>query len=69
MATHYSKYTFGDIVYLITDQQQSKCIVYAVEFHQGGVMYHIASGNVQYSAYELELSDTPDNKMKLGIED
>lgn len=68
MAVFTSKYTFGDVVYLLTDPDQMKYIVCEIEFRPGAVVYHVACGRETHAAYEFELSDEPDNEMKLGIE-
>lgn len=61
-----NKYKFGDIVYVKTDPDQHKRIVCSINVYPGGFMYKVVFGIVCSDHYELELSNSPDQAMKLG---
>lgn len=50
------KYDIGDIVYLITDNEQNKRIVtgYHISFKQ--ILYRLSCGTSETSHYEIEIS-------------
>lgn len=51
-----NQFDFGDIVYLITDEEQKPRIVCSLEVYQGGeIIYRVNSGTVMSSHYEFEL--------------
>lgn len=62
-----SKYGFGDTVYLVTDPHQEKYIVCEIGFKPGATVYYITCGRESHTAYEFELSEEPNNDMKLGV--
>jgi hypothetical protein len=69
MHIHYSKYTFGDILYLKTDPQQSQRIVTDIEFcGNGSVVYYLNCGSENTRHYELELSEEINQLLKMDIE-
>lgn len=59
-----NKYTFGDIVYLITDPEQLKRVVTAIIAKPDGILYEVSQGVDAQNHYECELSDVQDIMMK-----
>lgn len=51
-----NKYNLGDIVYLITDEEQEKRIVTQIKLFPGGLIYQLAIGNEHSEHYEIEIS-------------
>lgn len=55
----YNKYAIGDIVYLITDKDQSERIVIGILFRgKGHYNYDLACGATSCWHYEYEISET-----------
>lgn len=59
------KYKLGQIVYLITDTEQSERMVIAILIEQGSVTYKLANGAAHYWATEIEISTDRDNLKSL----
>jgi hypothetical protein len=68
MHNNRSKFTFGDIVYIVTDPEQSKRMVTELRFSTGQVLYKVAHNGFDTECYEFELSDKVDQSIKLGLE-
>jgi hypothetical protein len=70
MHSHCTKYTFGDSVYLKTDPDQHKRMVIAFTLRPGGIAYYeIAFGSESSFHFEIEMSDTPDQALQLGLKE
>lgn len=54
----------GAVVYLKTDEDQKKRIVYSIEIKQTGVLYGLAQGNTTSWHFDFEISETADIKLK-----
>lgn len=68
MHTHFTEYTFGDIVFLRTDVNQEQWIVTDIFLHPNNVcVYTIACGNSKHDAYDFELSRDQNTDKKLGL--
>lgn len=53
-----NKYDFGDVVYLITDEEQKPRIVCSFEIYKGGeILYRLNSGTASSSHYEFEITN------------
>lgn len=59
-----NKYSFGDIVYLVTDKDQLKRVVTGIILKPDGMMYEVCQAIDTQNHYECELSDTEDIIMK-----
>jgi hypothetical protein len=53
-----NKHNIGDIVYLITDEQQRQRIVTGIVIRPTAVMYHLACGDDESGHYDIEISTT-----------
>lgn len=51
-----SKYNFGDIVFLITDREQSKRMVTGVQVRPTGIIYILSLGSIESSHYDFEIA-------------
>ncbi|TDQ12172.1 hypothetical protein [Pedobacter metabolipauper] len=68
MHINYTKYTHGDIVYLKTDPDQKPRMVISFSIRPGGVAYYeLAAGADSSYHFEIEMSDTKDDNLILGI--
>ena len=68
MHTHFTEYTFGDIVFLRTDVNQEQWIVTDIFLHPNNVcVYTIACGSSKHDAYDFELSRDQNTDKKLGL--
>lgn len=54
----------GQVVYLKTDEDQKKRIVYSIELKQSGVLYGLAQGNTTSWHFDFEISETCDIVVK-----
>lgn len=63
-------FNVGQTVYLKTDPDQLRRIVeYLTVFKEDDIMYDLGCGTSRSSHYPFEISDVPDQNIKLGIED
>lgn len=53
----HSKYNFGDIVYLITDNDQFPRMVTMIKVTPGGLIYQLSYGEKYSDHYECEISE------------
>ncbi|MDP3561716.1 MAG: hypothetical protein Q8R83_06035 [Legionellaceae bacterium] len=68
MPTHTTKYTFGDIVYLITDCEQEERMVTDIKISPGPqVVYCLTCGTAHTEHYEMEISSRRDINKAMGI--
>lgn len=68
MHTHFTEYTFGDIVFLRTDVNQEQWIETDIFLHPNNVcVYTIAFGSSKHDAYDFELSKDKNDIKKLGL--
>lgn len=52
-----AKYTFGDVVYLITDREQLPRIVVCILCYKAGeVLYKLNAGTISSDHYDYEIS-------------
>lgn len=54
------KYSIGDIVYVVTDKDQSARQITGISFRATGVLYELASGPTTSDHYEFEISEEID---------
>lgn len=55
------EYEIGDTVYLLTDPEQNRCLVYMIEVGPSrSISYRVTRGTTISSHYSFELSATPD---------
>lgn len=59
-----NRYTFGDIVYLKTDPEQSPRMVTQIRVSPDGLYYDVSMGTIQSSHYDCELSLEPNIVLK-----
>jgi hypothetical protein len=53
------KYNLGQLVYLVTDDEQKDRLVIAIKFTiDGGLVYTLSCGTNDTSHYEAEISET-----------
>lgn len=70
MHYHKSKYTYGSRVYLVTDVQQLERIVTDVMFSPNEqVVYYCNCGPEKTEHYEIELSSSVNEALRLGYEE
>lgn len=56
-----NKHEIGDVVYLVTDEDQKARIVCAIEvFKSGELLYRLACGTITASHYDFEISNEKD---------
>lgn len=67
MHNNLSQYTFGDIVYIKTDQDQNKIMVTELRFSQGQCLYTVSNNGMNSECYNYELTDKADENTKLGL--
>ncbi|WP_026463502.1 hypothetical protein [Adhaeribacter aquaticus] len=63
-----SRYGLGDIVYLITDELQLPRMVTGLKFYPGGYYYQLNCGTVNTEHYEIEVSESLNESLRLGID-
>ncbi len=51
-----NKFDFGEIVYLVTDKDQTPRIVYMMKVFKNEILYELACGTTVSSHYEFEIS-------------
>ena len=62
------KYQIGDVVYLITDPDQSERLVTAIHIYpQGLVSYRLSYGTTETYHYEMEIASERHIKKALGL--
>lgn len=54
------KYNIGDVVYVVTDKEQSARQITGITFRQTGVIYELTSGTTISHHYEFEISEEID---------
>lgn len=59
-----NKFEIGQTVYLATDPEQVKRVVYAFLVYRNEVLYKIAAGVQNSDHYDFELSTEPDQVLK-----
>lgn len=52
-----NKHEIGDIVYLITDADQLKRIVFSIVVYKTDIIYKVTAGTIISEHYEFEISD------------
>lgn len=67
MHIHQTTHTFGDTVYLKTDLEQHARMVTRIHLNPNGAVYELALGPESSDHYDIEISKTPDQSIKLGI--
>jgi hypothetical protein len=69
MGVFKSKYNFGDVVYLKTDPDQLPRMISDIKFSPDcHTIYFLACGTICTEHYELEISESKNKLMSLGIE-
>ena len=64
-----SKTELGQIVYLITDNEQLPRIVTGIKFSLGGgVVYYLNNGTQESMHYEAEFSENKNIELSLGLD-
>jgi len=61
------EYWIGDIVYLKTDTEQLKRIVYSITISEGGILYLVTQGTDNSNHYGFEMSSEKDNNISMGL--
>jgi len=60
-----NKYEFGEMVYLVTDDEQKKRIVTAIKVYPSGqLLYELSCGTDNSDHYEFEISKEEDTVLK-----
>jgi len=52
-----TKYSIGDLVYIIADADQQECQVTAIVIIPVGHYYHVSMGSETIECYEIELAN------------
>ena len=52
-----TKYDFGDMVYLITDNEQRKRLVTGITITTKGLTYELSCGTITSNHYEFEITE------------
>lgn len=69
MARYEATYGIGEKVYLLTDLEQRERLVTGIEFTAGGGVIYFLSHCLDTSRhYEMEISATVNEALRLGIE-
>lgn len=68
MYTHFSLFNIGQIVYLKTDPDQLPRIVTNIKICPGTVLYTLCCGSGDSAHYDIEMSETQDQSIKLGLD-
>lgn len=53
-----NKYNIGDMVYLLTDEEQKKRIVTALFIECGSIQYKLTNGSTSSFHYDFEITTT-----------
>lgn len=68
MHIHQTQFTHGDIVYLKTDQAQIARMVIAITIRiNNAAYYELACGPDSSFHFDIEMSCSPDQVLKLGL--
>jgi hypothetical protein len=51
-----TKYSIGDFVYLITDEDQKKRIITGIIIRPSGVIYYVSCGDAETTHYDIEIT-------------
>ena len=62
-----NKYNIGDIVYLVTDQEQYGRLIINMTISAVGLMYGMVLGTEFSIHYEIEVSDSKDMNIALNL--
>lgn len=68
MSNYGTKFGLGQIVYLRTEEEQKEYMVIGIKIRPTGVVYELASGYINYEAFEMEISSVKDVTKSLGLE-
>lgn len=55
-----NKYNLGDIVYLITDEEQKKRLITSIKINPNGIIYELTQSTVAEWYYDMEFSSERD---------
>lgn len=62
-----TKFDIGEIVFLITDEDQTERIITRITISPNGCVYECSAGVATSSHYELEMSRTADINKQLNL--
>lgn len=63
-----NEFEIGQTVYLKTDEDQRKYFVTRIIIEVGNMVYEISNNGFRTEVYDFEISDQPDQNIKMGIE-
>lgn len=64
-----TKYTFGNIVYLKTDNEQLPRMVTGIYLTPNGFIYYLSNGESESKHYDIEITSNVNQSLKLGLSD
>jgi hypothetical protein len=68
MSEFKSDISLGDLVYLLTDEEQVIRMVTSIKFTiDGGILYYIAAGTTETQHYRKEISKNKNIEIALGL--
>lgn len=62
-----AEYELGDLVYLVTDQDQEQRMVTGIMYRPGTVLYLLSGGDKETEHYGIEISKEKDTSIQYGI--
>lgn len=65
--TYKSKYGLGELVYLVTDEEQKRRMITGVKFNLNGIVYTLQHGTNESYHYEPEISRDEDILQRLDV--